>query len=124
MGANPEETQRILSKSCKKVLGAPIVKSEFEWFKKYVNPSSIWMQRTKDGQFMFEWMMKITRSMSEKVDNSMDSILEHLQQHKEWPKVLAFKNESVVTRQDDDRVGLLKDQGIRDVVDLKQDDNE
>ena len=41
------------------------------------------MQRTKDGQFMFERMMKITQSMSEKVDNSMDSIFAHLQRHKE-----------------------------------------
>ena len=31
--ANPEETQRILAKSCKKVLSAPIDKAEFEWFK-------------------------------------------------------------------------------------------
>ena len=31
--ANPEETQRILSKSCKKVLSAPISKAEYEWFK-------------------------------------------------------------------------------------------
>ena len=31
--ANPEETQRILAKSCKKVLSAPINKSEYDWFK-------------------------------------------------------------------------------------------
>ena len=31
--ANPEETQRILSKSCKKVLGSPIRKADYDWFK-------------------------------------------------------------------------------------------
>ena len=31
--ANPEEVQRIMTKSCKKVLSAPIRKEEFEWFK-------------------------------------------------------------------------------------------
>ena len=33
--ANPEETQRILVKSCKKVLSAPIDKAEYEWFRVY-----------------------------------------------------------------------------------------
>ncbi len=31
--ANPEETQRILSKACKKVLGSPIRKADYDWFK-------------------------------------------------------------------------------------------
>ena len=31
--ANPEEVQRIVTKSCKKVLSAPIQKNEYEWFK-------------------------------------------------------------------------------------------
>ena len=31
--ANPEEVQRIMTKSCKKVLSAPIRTDEFEWFK-------------------------------------------------------------------------------------------
>ena len=57
--ANPEEVQRVLSKSCKKVLSAPIQQEEYEWFMKYVFPSSIWMQRTADGLFMFERMMII-----------------------------------------------------------------
>ena len=30
--ANPEEVQRVLTKSCKKVLSAPIRKDEYEWF--------------------------------------------------------------------------------------------
>ena len=31
--ANPEEVQRVMTKSCKKVLSAPIRADEFEWFK-------------------------------------------------------------------------------------------
>ena len=31
--ANPEEVKRVLTKSCKKVLSAPIDKAEYEWFK-------------------------------------------------------------------------------------------
>ena len=33
--ANPEEILRILTKSCKKVLSAPIRKDEYDWFKVY-----------------------------------------------------------------------------------------
>merc|ERR1719391_1134176 len=72
--ANPEETQRILQKACKKVMSAPIRREEYEWFRRFVFQSSIWMQRARDGSFLFEQMMQITASMSEKVDNSMDSI--------------------------------------------------
>ena len=98
--ANPEEVQRILAKSCKKVMSAPIDKSEYDWFKvcvrnapvelfsemyvcaqQYVFPSSVWMMRNQRGEFLFEQMMKITKSMSEKIDNSMDSIFNHLQSH-------------------------------------------
>ena len=31
--ANPEEVQRIMTKSCKKVLSAPIRKDEYHWFR-------------------------------------------------------------------------------------------
>ena len=31
--ANPEEVQRVVNKACKKVMSAPIVKTEYEWFK-------------------------------------------------------------------------------------------
>ena len=30
--ANPVEVERVLTKSCKKVLSAPISKSEYQWF--------------------------------------------------------------------------------------------
>ncbi len=121
--ANPEEIQRLLAKCCKQVLSAPIRKDEYAWFKRYVFPSMVWMQRNERGELLFEHLLAITKSMSEKVDNSMDSILAHLKTHKEWPQVMAIENETVVARQDDDRVGLLKDQGIRDVADVKQDED-
>eukprot|EP01084_Bolivina_argentea_P113077 201620_1 len=37
----PKRCKDIVLKSCTKVLKAPIIKSEYEWFKKYVFPSSI-----------------------------------------------------------------------------------
>ena len=67
--------------------------------------------RNKDGRFLFEDMLAITQSMPEKIHLSMSSIFEHLQTHQEWHKVLAIENQTVVGRQDDDRVGLLHDQG-------------
>ena len=90
----------------------------------YVYPSSIWMMRTAEGPFMFEHMMTITKSMSEKVDNSMDSIFQHLQSHQEWHKLLALENQSVVPRQDDARVGLLLEKGIREVAEVKDADDD
>ena len=120
--ANPEETQRMLQKACKKVLCAPINKAEYAWFTQYVFPSMVWMQRTKSGSFMFEEMMKIAASMADKIDLSMRSIFTHLQTHAEWSTLIDIQNETFVTRQDDEKVSLLHDQGIRDIVELKQQD--
>merc|ERR1711960_76264 len=57
--------------------------------------------------------------MSAKVDASMHSISEHLRAHREWPRVAAIESQAVVTRQDDDRVGLLQDKGVREVAEAK-----
>ena len=83
---------------------------------KYVFPSSIWMMRTADGMFMYERMMKIAKSMTEKVDLSLNSIFQHLTSHAEWHRLTAIQNQSVITRQDHDKVGLLKDHGIQGIA--------
>ena len=116
--ANPEEVQRIVTKACKQVLSAPIRSNEYAWFKRYVFPSMVWMMRNERDELLFEHLLTITKSMSEKVDNSMEAIFAHLQQHTQWHKVLAIENQTVVARQDDDRVGLLKEQGIRNVLNV------
>ena len=57
--ANPEEVERIVTKSCKQVLSAPIDKAEYDWFLSYVFPSSVWMMRNKRGEYLYERMMTI-----------------------------------------------------------------
>ena len=51
----------------------------------------------------------------------MDHIYTHLRSHQDWHKLLAIKNQTVVARQDDERVGLLQEKGIRDVAEVKDD---
>ena len=58
--------------------------------------------------------------MTEKIDPGLASLFEHLQKHDQWPKVAAIKNQTIVARQDDERVGLLQVKGIRDVLEVKQ----
>ena len=82
--ANPEETQRMLAKCCKKVLSAPVDKQEYAWFTQYVFSSTVWMMQTKSGSFLYEEMLAVTEGMAAKIDNSMDSIFVHLQSHPEW----------------------------------------
>ena len=114
--ANPEETQRILQKAVKQVLSAPVSADEYAWFMRCVFPSTVWMMRAKNGDFLFQSMMAIAQSMTRKIDDSMDSIFEHLKSHTAWGQVTAIENHSVVARQDDDRVGLLTHKGIREVA--------
>eukprot|EP01084_Bolivina_argentea_P012912 24190_1 len=39
--SDPEKCQQIIVQSCKKVLSAPIIPDEYQWFQQYVMPSSI-----------------------------------------------------------------------------------
>eukprot|EP01084_Bolivina_argentea_P197006 337679_1 len=51
--ADPEQCKNIIINSCKKVLSAPIIREEYEWFQQYVFPSSIWMFKTNTNRFMY-----------------------------------------------------------------------
>ena len=120
--ANAEETKRALSKACKKVLSAPIGKDEYEWFVRHVFASTVWMRKGADGRFLFEELLFVVKGMTQKIDDSMTSIFAHLQTHREWPQLKAIENQSIVERQDDDRVGLLQERGVTDMAERKEED--
>ena len=121
--SNPEQCKEIILKSCKKVLSAPIVKEEYLWFKTYVFSSSVWMLKSKDGTFMYQELMKIAHRESQDIIDSMDSIYNHLQTHPKWKELMDIKEETIVSRQDHKKVGLLQEKGIRDIPDSKNDDD-
>eukprot|EP01084_Bolivina_argentea_P255293 429356_1 len=106
---NPIKCQNIILSACKKVLKAPIIKQEYEWFKQYVFTSSIWMFKTKQNIWMHEELLNIAKLMSQDIINSMDDIYQHLQTHKKWQQLIDIKNETIVSRQDDNKVGLLQE---------------
>eukprot|EP00485_Elphidium_margaritaceum_P018703 CAMPEP_0202728576 /NCGR_PEP_ID=MMETSP1385-20130828/185696_1 /ASSEMBLY_ACC=CAM_ASM_000861 /TAXON_ID=933848 /ORGANISM="Elphidium margaritaceum" /LENGTH=829 /DNA_ID=CAMNT_0049394827 /DNA_START=40 /DNA_END=2525 /DNA_ORIENTATION=+ len=117
------QCESIVLSACKKVLRAPINDVQYNWFKQYVFSSNIWMMKTKkSGKFLYEELLAIGNDMSSDIVANMDSIFEHLQSHKQWQKVLAIKNETLVARQDDKKVGLLNDAGLSNVFEAKSDD--
>ena len=118
--ANPEEVQRVLAKACKKVLSAPVRKREYAWFQRHVFASTVWMQRNQRGELLFEQMLQITQGMADKVELSMRNIYDHLRTHSQWQQLLAIQDQTVVARQDDARVGLLLEKGIREVAEAKR----
>ncbi len=85
---NPEECSKIIIDSCKRVLNAPISKAEYEWFIKYVFPSSVWMFKYKNNRFMYEELIDIVNDMQQGIIDSMDSIYNHLQSHPKWKQLL------------------------------------
>eukprot|EP01084_Bolivina_argentea_P305942 528570_1 len=62
---NQEECSKIIVETCKRVLNAPINKDEYEWFIKYVFPSSIWMFKNKNNRFMYEELIEISNNMQQ-----------------------------------------------------------
>ncbi len=118
---DPKKCQNIILNSCQKVLKAPIIKAEYDWFKKYVFPSSVWMFETRQNHYMHDELLSIANNMSEDIITSMDSIYEHLQYHSKWEALMNIKNETIISRQDDKKVGLLYEKGITDITDIKDD---
>mmetsp|Transcript_42253 Transcript_42253/g.69642 ORF Transcript_42253/g.69642 Transcript_42253/m.69642 type:complete len:711 (-) Transcript_42253:126-2258(-) len=120
--ADKDKCEDIVVNACKKVLSAPITPDEYDWFKVYVLPSSIWMLKTKDDRYMYQELMDIAQSMSHSIIETMDSVYGHLRKHDKWDQLMAIKEETIVSRQDDKKVGMLQDKGIMDVADIKDDD--
>eukprot|EP01084_Bolivina_argentea_P121965 216152_1 len=110
---NPKECEKIVLKSCNKVLNEPIVKEEWNWFKDYVLESTIWLFKTStNSTYMYQELMKIANTYSENIIKSMDEIYVLLQRGDNWKKLMKIKNETIISRQDDKRVGLLKQFGL------------
>ena len=59
--------------------------------------------------------------MSVGITLEMDRICEHVQQHRHWEKLIAIEDRAAVFRQDDVEVGLLKEPGITNLIESKQD---
>eukprot|EP01084_Bolivina_argentea_P189856 326402_1 len=122
--SNPEQCQNIVLNSCRKVLNAPINKNEYQWWLKYVFPSSIWMFKAKQkNRFMYEELIDIANNMSSGIINSMDSIYDHLKYHPKWKQLMEIKTQTFVSRQDDKKVGLLQEKGVGDILESKEEDN-
>lgn len=111
--SDADRVQNTLAKCCSKVLTAPIIPEEHDWFIRYLFPSTIWFKRTKSGQFLYEQLMEITNGIQHKIVQNMDSIYHHLGTHRQWQRVEQIQNQSVITRQDHEAVGLLQEPGIQ-----------
>eukprot|EP01084_Bolivina_argentea_P177807 307484_1 len=119
--SDPKQCQQIILQSCKKVLSAPIINDEYQWFQQYVLPSSIWFYKINDNKYMFEELFNIVQNMSTEIIDTMNSVYSLFQSHPKWKQLMKIKNESIISRQDDNKVGLLKEKGITDILDVKDD---
>eukprot|EP01084_Bolivina_argentea_P015923 29836_1 len=117
--ADQNQCKKIVLNSCRKVLSSPIKTDEYEWFKQYVFPSMLWMFKTNGNRFMYQDLLEVTNNMSKDIMDTMNSIYEHLESHKRWSKIMAIENQTIISRQDDKRVNLLQERGIRDVAECK-----
>eukprot|EP01084_Bolivina_argentea_P227971 385111_1 len=117
-----ETCKKIVLDSCRKVLSAPINKTEFAWFKNNVFESSLWFFKTKDNKYMYQELLNIAKDMSSDIIDSMNSIYQHLETHNQWKQITDIKERSDVPRQDNPKVGLFKNTGFQDLFDSKTDD--
>jgi len=69
-------------------------------------------------------LLKIAKGMSQGITDEMDAIYQHLKSHKDWERIMAIKNNTLISRQDDNEVGLLRDEGITAVLEAKQSEDD
>eukprot|EP01084_Bolivina_argentea_P161474 281076_1 len=62
--------------------------------------------------------------MSQEIITSMNSIYSLFQSHPKWQQLMNIKNETKISRQDHEKVGLLMEKGITDILDLKEETEE
>eukprot|EP01083_Nonionella_stella_P232663 820487_1 len=118
----PETCKTIVLDSCRKVLNAPIRQTEYLWFKEYVFTSCVWMFKATNDKFMYQDLLDIVIYMSHTINDTMDSIYELIRKHAQWHRMMNIPNISYVSRQDDPKVGLLQDQGFKDLFKNKTGD--
>ena len=123
---DPVRVQKCLWKMTEKVLSEPIDGAEWEWFKQYLLRSSIWFMRTADDdEHLYEEMFRIATKLTAKVNESMDGIYKHMMKHDDWKKVMKIKEQTWVSRQDHASVGLLRNEAITNLQEMKvTEDNE
>jgi len=123
--AKPKELEQCLLETTKKVLSYPIDKEEWQWFRSFVMRSSVWFMRTADDQgFLYQKMFEIAEGLTKKVNVSMEDIYDHMKQHHDWKKVMAIKPQTWVSRQDAEAVGLLRNEAITKLQEMKVDDDD
>eukprot|EP01084_Bolivina_argentea_P069819 126977_1 len=58
--------------------------------------------------------------MSQDIISSMNSIYSLFESHPKWQELMNIKNDTEISRQDDKKVGLLKEKGITNILELKE----
>eukprot|EP01084_Bolivina_argentea_P177801 307474_1 len=123
--SNPAKCEEIVLDSCSKVLSAPIIAEEWKWFQQYVFPSSIWMLKSqKQNTFMYENLLKIAESFSDDIMESMDDIYGSLAYQKGWKDLMNIKKQDIILRQDDEQVGLLREDAITELLESKSNEDQ
>ena len=122
---DPVRVQKCLWKMTEEVLSEPIDGAEWQWFKQHLMRSSVWFMRTADdAEYLYEEMFRIATKLTANVNESMDGIYKHMMKHDDWKKVMAIKEQTWVSRQDADSVGLLREKCIVDLQERKVTEDE
>merc|ERR1719242_2152312 len=84
----------------------------------------VWFKPTENEEHLYQELMRITDLKQEKIIQNMDAVYEHLTAHSKWDEIMNIQNQTMIDRQDHDAVGLLKEEGIRDILEIKDSDDD
>ena len=82
------------------------------------------MRTADDDEHLFEEMFRIAAKLTANVNESMEGIYNHMMKHDDWKKVMAIKEQTFISRQDHQEVGLLREKCIVDLQESKVTEDE
>ena len=84
---------------------------EYQWLSNNILNSLIWCLKSdssKNGRFMFEELNGIVGNYADNVAKELNSIYNNLQKERRFGELTSIKDQTLINRQDNEQVGLLK----------------
>ena len=117
----PKLVEDELLESMKQVMSQPIKPEEWKWYQENLRQSSVWYLKTADeSKYLYQRKLEIVRELKGPRDEKMKGIQDNLREGLHWKKILAIKNQTWCSRQDDERVGLLRESAILDLKEREE----
>eukprot|EP01083_Nonionella_stella_P006026 17436_1 len=124
--ANETKCEQILVETFEDILKPPINKEEYLWFRNnIVNSPILLLTDSANNGLLYDKLLNIAKEYALETETKMNGIYDELNRNKtKWNELMNIKNESLIDRQDDKKVGLLSNKKLYHIESKHDDDDD